>query len=201
MRTLRQPELPANSTAEDVVPAVQETTAPVLAIGERKPIHDERGMALYLVVALLIPVGLLWALFMDIGRLYVTRGQMQVAADAAALAAASGFIDGDPGGDAIQDRAAEYVAANPIGAVPAILESLSIDTDSGSVGLVLKYQTGPLLLAPAGITMRMGAKARATIPTAGETGRPIPHGNAFGWWKHEKINPAASDSGLVRLVS
>jgi uncharacterized membrane protein len=164
--------------------------------------QNERGMALGIMAALMIPVGLLLALFMDAGRLYVIRGQMQVAADAAALAAASGFIDGVKD-NAIQARAADYVAANPIGTVPASIESLTMDPDAGTLSLVLRYQTGSLFWAPGGITVRIGANARVDLVRENEIGRPIPNGNAYGWWKQKKEGSlmAGTDSGLVRLGS
>lgn len=165
--------------------------------------QNERGMALGIMAVLMIPVGLLVALFMDAGRLYVIRGQMQVTADAAALAAASGFIDGISS-ESIQANAAYYVAANPIGAVPASIESLILNTDAGTVSLVISHQTGPLFWAPAGITVRIGAKAKADLVTQeNQVGRPIPNGNAYGWWKHEKEGSlmAGQDSGMVRLGS
>jgi hypothetical protein len=169
------------------------------AIGKVNRVHDERGVALIVIMLLLIPVSLLGALFMDVGRLYAMRVRMQVAADAAALAAASGFIDGNVNGDSVRARAEYYVTMNPIHTTPAVLESLIMNSDSGTVSLVLRHQTGSLLMAPGGITIRVGAKAKATVVQPGEIGRPIPNGNAFGWWKNEKTNPGAKDSGLVKL--
>jgi hypothetical protein len=171
------------------------------AIRELDHVHDERGMALFIMVALLIPLGLLMALFMDMGRLYVMRGRMQVAADAAALAGASGFIDGSVGGDSVEARVIYYVAANPIDTVPAVLESLTMNTDSGTLSLVLSHHASSLLLAPEGITIRIGAKAKATLVQPGEIGRPVPNGNAFGWWKKNKTVSAGKDSAMVRLGS
>jgi hypothetical protein len=173
----------------------------VVVIGELEHVHDERGMALFILVVLLIPLGLLMALFADMGRLYVMRGRMQVAADAAALAGASGFIDGNVGGDSVEARVIHYVAANLIDTVPAVLESLTMNTDSGTLSLVLSHQASSLLLAPEGITMRIGAKAKATLAQPGEIGRPVPNGNAFGWWKKEKTISAGKDSAMVRLGS
>jgi hypothetical protein len=155
-------------------------------------------MALNLTVILLVPLGFLVALFMDMGRLYVVRGQMQVAADAAALAGASGFIDGNEEGDSVQVRAAHYVAANPIGAAPAALESLTVNTNSGTLSLVLSHQTGSLLLAPDGITLRIRASAKAELVHPGEVGSPIPAENAFTWWKPDESITGGIDSGLVR---
>ena len=57
------------------------------------------------------------------------------------------------------------------------------------------------LVAPAGITMRVGAKAKATLAQPGEIGRPVPKGNAFGWWKKDKAISAGTDSAIVRLGS
>ncbi len=163
--------------------------------------RDRRGMALHLTVVLLVPLGLLAALFMDVGRLYVMRGQMQVAADAAALAGASGFIDGNAEGDSVQARAAHYVAANPIDGGSVALESLIVNTSSGTLRLVLSHQTGPLLLAPDGITIRIRASAKAELVQPGEIGRPIPTENAFTWWRQDESVVAGSDSGMVRLGS
>jgi Flp pilus assembly protein TadG len=173
----------------------------VVAMRELDHVHDERGMALFIMVALLIPLGLLMALFMDMGRLYVMRGRMQVAADAAALAGASGFIDGSVGGDSVEARVIYYVAANPIDTVAAVLESLTMNTDSGTLSLVLSHHASSLLLAPEGITIRIGAKAKATLVQPGEIGRPVPNGNAFGWWKKNKTVSAGKDSAMVRLGS
>ena len=162
----------------------------------------KRGAVLYIMSVLMIPVGLVLALFMDAGRLYVIRGQMQVAADAAALAGASGLIDGK-NSDSIQARAAHYAAANLVGNSPPSLDSLVMNTDSGTLRVVLSHQTGPLFLAPGGITVRMSAKAKADLLNQENiVGRPIPQGNAYGWWKNaEEKSQAAKDSGLVRLGS
>jgi hypothetical protein len=66
---------------------------------------------------------------------------------------------------------------------------------------VLSHKAGSLLLAPEGITMRIGAKAKATLVQPGEIGRPVPNGNAFGWWKKNKTFSAGKDSAMVRLGS
>ena len=171
------------------------------AIENLKRFHDKRGMALVVIILLLMPATLLSALFMDMGRLYALRVRMQLAADAAVLAAASGLIDGDVKGDSVRARAQYYLAMNTIHSEPALLESLTMDTDAGTVGLVLKHQTGSLLLAPGGLIIRMGAKARVQIVQSEmEVGRPIPNGNAFGWWKQDRNNPGAKDSGVVKLT-
>ena len=168
----------------------------------RGRLHNRRGLALIVTVLILIPVGCLAALFLDAGRLYAIRVQMQVAADAAALAAASALIDGDEKGDSVQARAEHYVAMNPIQSSTAFLEFVDLNTESGTVRIVLRYQTSPLLWARGGLTVRMVAEARADGLHPGEIGRPVPPGNAFGWWKKKKEkNPGAPDSALVRLSS
>jgi Flp pilus assembly protein TadG len=194
-------------TIEEQPTAAQITEPAVAPVRGKKrwmnTARNERGMALGIMAVLMIPVGFLLALFMDAGRLYVIRGEMQLTADAAALAAASGFIDGVTS-ESIQALAAYYVAANPIGAVPASIESLTLNTEAGALSLVLSHQTGPLFWAPAGITVRIGAKAKAGLVTEeNQTGRPIPNGNAYGWWKHDKEGSlmAGKDSGMVRLGS
>ncbi|HJR16741.1 MAG TPA: pilus assembly protein TadG-related protein [Gemmatimonadales bacterium] len=170
------------------------------AIENLKRFHDKRGMALVVVILLLLPATLLSALFMDMGRLYAVRVRMQLTADATALAAVSGLIDGDVKGDSVWARARYYLARNTIHSEPALLESLNINTDAGTVSLVLKHQTGSLLLAPGGLTIRMGAKATVQlVQSENELGRPIPNGNAFGWWKQDHKNPGAKDSGVVKL--
>jgi hypothetical protein len=150
-------------------------------------------------VLLLVPMGFIGALAMDAGRLYMVRSEMQVAADAAALAAASSFLDGEDAGDSVQARAEHFVAANPVVNVPAILESLSFNADSGTLKLVLSYHTGPLILAPDGMTMRAGAGARAELVKPGQIGRLIPSENPLHWWKQDEASPGGADSGLVIL--
>ena len=170
-----------------------------LAIETLKRLRDKRGLALVIVVLLLMPVSLLSALFMDAARLYAVRARLQVAADAAVLAAASGLIDGDEKGDSVRARAEYYVGRNTINSAPALLESLTLNAAAGTVSLVLKHQTGALLLAPGGLLMRIEVKAGVRRAQVGETGRPIPQGNAFGWWKQDQDNPAAKDSAVVKL--
>jgi hypothetical protein len=144
-------------------------------------------------------MGLIGALAMDMGRIYMVRGEMQVAADAAALAGASSFLDGEDAGDSIQTRVEHFVAANPIVNVPAVLESLSFNADSGTLKLVLSYHTDVLLLAPDGMTMRSRAGARAELVKPGQTGRLIPSNNPLHWWKQDETSPGGADSGLVTL--
>jgi hypothetical protein len=66
---------------------------------------------------------------------------------------------------------------------------------------VLSHQTGSLLLAPDGITLRIRASAKAELVHPGEVGSPIPAENAFTWWKPDESITGGIDSGLVRLGS
>jgi hypothetical protein len=165
----------------------------------RREYRDRAGSAPQLMVLLLVPMGFIGALAMDAGRLYMVRGEMQVAADAAALAGASSFLDGEDAGDSVQARAEHFVAANPIVNVPAVLESLSFNADSGTLKLVLSYHTGSLILAPDGMTMRSRAGARAELVKPGQIGRLIPSENPLHWWKQDEASPGGADSGLVIL--
>jgi hypothetical protein len=152
---------------------------------------------------LLVPAGLMGALVLDGGRLYVVRAEMQLAADAAALAGASSFIDGTAAAaDSAQARVEHFIAANPIGGAPAMLESLTMNADSGTLRLVLRYHTDAMLLAPDGVTMRSRAGARSRLVQPGQLGRPIPNQNPLHWWKQEdEVTPAGADSGIVTLSS
>ena len=60
---------------------------------------DERGASAVLVAILLVPLLGFAAIALDVGALYVERGQLQNGADAAALAIAQDCSDGD--GDAL----------------------------------------------------------------------------------------------------
>jgi hypothetical protein len=150
-------------------------------------------------VLLLIPMRLMGAVAVDAGRLYMVRGKMQLAADAAALAGASSFLDEADAGDSVQARAQHFVAANPIVNAPAVLESLSFNADSGTLKLVLSYHTGSLILGPNGMTMRVRAGARAELVRPGQIGRLIPSENPLHWWKQTEATPGGADSGLVIL--
>jgi Flp pilus assembly protein TadG len=169
-------------------------------------VSDDRGTALPFLVIAMVPLGILTAAFMDAARLYVTRAQMQVAADAGALGGASGFIDGDADGDSVEARVLHYVEANAIGQVPAIVDTLTVDLDAGTVSLVLRHRTGSLLLAPGGMTMRARATARSRLAGPGEVGRPIPNGNAYGWYNKDETQKdetqgGGTDSAVVKLGS
>jgi len=165
----------------------------------RRECRGRAGSAPQLMVLLLIPMRLMGAVAVDAARLYMVRGKMQLAADAAALAGASSFLDEADAGDSVQARAQHFVAANPIVNAPAVLESLSFNADSGTLKLVLSYHTGSLILGPNGMTMRVRAGARAELVRPGQIGRLIPSENPLHWWKQNEATPGGADSGLVIL--
>ena len=137
---------------------------------------DRRGATLVVVALLLIPLVVLASLFLDLGRVYAFRSELQLAADAAALAGGSGLIDHDESGGLVTARVHQYVNANTIGGNHANVDSLLIDQASGRVQVVLGYETGPLLLFESGqrLTVRAGAKVSAAgTVAAGEGEAPI----------------------------
>lgn len=88
--------------------------------------NNERGATLVLMAVLSAMLIAMLALAIDLGMLYDTRGEAQRAADAAALAGASAFIDVLPPSNpftAAHDRAMEYAGQNT-------MRSTTIDTSS-----------------------------------------------------------------------
>jgi hypothetical protein len=106
---------------------------------------------------------LLSTLFLDLGKIYVLRNEAQIAADAAALAGASGFIDAE-GEDQVVPRVHQYVNENLIAGDKAAVDSIIIDVGLSTVHVVLGYQTGPLLLSESGL--RLQARAGAGVVDA-----------------------------------
>jgi len=116
---------------------------------------------------LLLPLMLLGTLFMDLGRIQMLRTEAQLAADAAALAGGSAFIDGPgEGAGLVVARVHHYVNDNPIGGQKAAVESIAINVPAASVRVVLGYETGPLLLGQGGL--RLLARAGAEVFEASE---------------------------------
>jgi hypothetical protein len=128
---------------------------------------------------LLLPLMLLGTLFMDLGRIYVLRTEAQLAADAAALAGGSAFIDGpgEGGAELVVARVHQYVNDNRIGGQKAAVDSIAINVPAASVRVVLGYETGPLLLGQGGLRLlaRAGAKVfEASEATEAPTSGPEP---------------------------
>jgi Flp pilus assembly protein TadG len=162
----------------------------------RERLRSRRGQTLPIIAVLMIPTVGFFALAMDLGRVYVRRAEMQRAADAAVLAGAQEFITGKD----VETYIATYLEKNPVGNKVATIEQLVINSDSGRVDLTIGYQTQPLLLAPNGVGLRVRSGSTVELTHPGEVGRPVPPGNAYGWYKKVKSSPG-KDSALARLTS
>lgn len=161
--------------------------------------HRRRGVTLILLALLLVLMGLLVGGLLDNSRVSVWRAEAQRAADAAALAAVSGFADGDSLGDSVRSRAQQYASKNTIGGTPAVIESLVV-SQQGTVRVVIGYDTpsGSLLFLPDGGHIRAAAGAQIALDSAGSL--KVPNGNAWGWYKHEKNAAPQSEQAAIRLV-
>jgi hypothetical protein len=126
---------------------------------------NRRGATLVVFGLLLLPLVFLASLFLDLGRVYAFRSEVQLAADAAALAGASALVDGDEDGGIVTARVHQFVNENRIGDGHAQVDSLVIDHDAGTLYLVLGYESGPLMLAGSGIRLHVRAGARVTEET------------------------------------
>jgi hypothetical protein len=162
----------------------------------RETLSQRRGQTLTLVTVLLIPALGFFALTTDLGSIYAMRAKMQLAADAATLAGAQELISGD----SVEAYVTTYLGKNPVGERAAAIEELVVNSDLGTVTLVINYQTHPLLLAPDGIGLKVRSVALVELADSGEVGKPVPPGNAYGWYKNEKSTPGM-DSAVVRLTS
>jgi hypothetical protein len=110
------------------------------------------------------------------GRVYVYRAEMQLAADAAALAGGSGLIDGDEAGELVIPRIHQYVERNRIGGQQAHVDSIVIDHDAGRLRVVLGYETDALILAGAGLRLHAEAGALVTEDLVAAAGEGAPAG-------------------------
>jgi hypothetical protein len=131
---------------------------------------NRRGTTLAMLGVLLLPLTVLASVFVDMGRVYVYRAEMQLAADAAALAGGSGLIDGDEDGELVIARIHQYVNRNRIGGQHAHVDSIVIDHDAGRLHLVLGYETDALILAGGGIRLQARAGAQVTEDVAAVAG-------------------------------
>ncbi len=162
----------------------------------RKKLRKRRGTTLSIMAALLVPALGVCALTMDLGLVYALKAEMQRAADAAVLAGAQEFITGG----SVETYVRSYLEKNPVGNTVAMVEQLVIDTDSARVNLTIGYHTRALILAPNGVGLTVHSEATAELTDPGEVGKPVPPGNAYGWYKKEKSNPG-KDSAFARLTS
>lgn len=162
--------------------------------------RNNKGVTLVLMALMLVLMGLFVGGLLDAAKVYVWRAEVQRAADAAALAAVSGFADGDSLGDSVRSRAQHYAGKNWVGDAPAVLESLVVNP-TGSVRVVISYDVlpGALLFAPNGGRLQAAAGAQITLDPTGSL--KVPKGNAWGWYKNDKNNaPQSSEQASIRLI-
>jgi uncharacterized membrane protein len=128
---------------------------------------NRRGATIVALGLLLLPMLLLTTLFLDLGKIYVLRNEAQIAADAAALAGGSGFIEGEGEEGPVVSRVHQYVNDNPVAGEKAAVDSIIIDVGSSSVHVVLGYHTGPLIVSESGL--RLQARAGAELIDTAES--------------------------------
>lgn len=103
--------------------------------GRQSRFANQRGVAIvYVAVGLLTMLGFL-AIAIDLGMLFATRSDAQRAADAAALAGASAFLDNSPAAAVVpaQTRAMEYALRNTLRNGPIDSSEITIAVDSDSM--------------------------------------------------------------------
>jgi len=126
---------------------------------------NRRGATIVALGLLLLPMLLLATLFLDLGKIYALRNEAQTAADAAALAGVSGFIDGEGEEGSVVSRVHHYINDNPIAGEKAAVDSIIIDVGLSSVHVVLGYHTGPLMMSESGLRLQARAGAELVEPS------------------------------------
>src|SRR5205085_1097701 len=127
-----------------------------------------------LALAFLMTVG---ALAVDGGGIIAARDEARVAADAAALAAASAFVDGDA--TLAQPRAVEYASKNAIRGVKIKASEVTVNVveDSTKVYVTIKREGVPLWFARAfgktGATITAKATAGTRAATSARCVKPF----------------------------
>jgi hypothetical protein len=141
------------------------------------PLRNERGASLAFVAVTILGMLSVMALAIDLGMLYKTRGEAQRAADAAALAGASAFLEldrTDPGVDDLaNDRALEYAQKNYMtgGVIVPSEVSVQVITDSAKVRVWVRRAAVQTWFARLfGVaTVPIGAHAAAEASEAGQS--------------------------------
>lgn len=135
----------------------------------------------------------------DLARVYLWRNQAQIAADAAALAGASAFVDGTS--TTMADRIAWYVSKNPVGRGHATVASVVVDSPARRVTVAVYYDSEPLFFATQGIRVRAQADGTLYVTNnTGVAGTPEPRGNAWGWWRQDRAAMQSAESVGVHLT-
>jgi Putative Flp pilus-assembly TadE/G-like len=136
-------------------------------------LRTERGATLVLVAVALTALFGFLALAIDLGMMYVAHNDAQRAADAAALAGASAFINYQ-GNDAVapaRQRALEYALRNTFqnGPIDSANVAITVIPESSKVGVYIHRDSVPTLFARVlGIrTVPIGAFAAAQADQAG----------------------------------
>ena len=105
--------------------------------------HDERGSVMIMVGLALIALTALAAIAIDSSVMLTTRTQLQNAADAAALAGASGLIDGDQ--DLATARAINFASFNSAmldsGRAPVVISEADVEFPASDIVRVTTHRT------------------------------------------------------------
>ncbi|HEY8469903.1 MAG TPA: pilus assembly protein TadG-related protein [Longimicrobiales bacterium] len=150
---------------------------------EKVPSRNERGSALVLVTFSLVAGLSVLALAVDLGLRFATRSEAQRAADAAALAGASAFMDPflvtrEAQEAEAERRALEFARMNYILGEPIDSGEVHIDVigDSAKVRVTIRRAGLPTWFARVfGVdSMAVSARAAATVATSGRTDCVMP---------------------------
>jgi hypothetical protein len=139
----------------------------------KRVLRSERGATIVLIAFAMVTLLGFLALAIDLGMFYVAHNDAQRAADAAALAGASAFMEYDPAQavDPAYDRAMEYALRNTFqnGPIDSSEISVRIVPESALVGVRVQRDSVPTLFARVlGIrTVPIGAYAAAEAVQAG----------------------------------
>lgn len=126
------------------------------ASGAAGPRRSRRGATLVVVAVSATALFGIATGVLELGRLHLYVAQAQRAADAAALAGASGF----PSEDSVRARAAQFAAANTIAGAAATITRLTLDPATQAVRVRVASPTARLAFWPAGVVVERLAGAR-----------------------------------------
>ena len=101
-------------------------------------LHDRRGAVLPLVAISLVALLSLTALAVDLGMLHTSKADAQRAADAAALAGASTYMEANPVADTARDRAASFVGRNYVMGTPVAPAEARVVVDHPNTSVTVR---------------------------------------------------------------
>ena len=143
-------------------------------------LRDETGATLPLVALCMLTLLSIAALAVDLGMLRSARAEAQRAADAAALAGASAFMETTPDAEVAETRARDYAVRNAVlnRAVAAGDVWVRVDEAEATVYVQIRREGVPTLFARVfGETARdVGALAAARVTTSGTAACVKPFG-------------------------